>query len=107
MHTRKYTIALQIFNLEQKLKKSCHVRKGCGMAGLNTCSDKKKIINSYSPTVGAVAIHDIYAPYCHVSVVSNVSSGNVTIDEANYSSCKFTTRTGSPSALKIIGYFKP
>src|SRR6185295_11852180 len=82
--------------------------------GLITYADKKNIINSYSASVGAVAVMNIAPPYGHVGKVTKVvknSSGvvtSITLDEANYSSCRIsTTRSGSPSTLKVTGYFKP
>jgi hypothetical protein len=79
--------------------------------GLHTTQDKRRIINSNSPRVGSVAIHS----YNHVSVVTRVEtirrlngvSTIVTINEANYVSCRITTRRGTPAELGIVGYFRP
>lgn len=81
--------------------------------GLTTYENKVAIINSYSPAVGYVAIMRVGLPYGHVAVVTGVtrdSRGNVTsisVNEANYSTCKITNRSGSPSTLKVTGYFRP
>lgn len=81
--------------------------------GLTYYSDKVRIINSSSPSVGSVAIMNVGAPYGHVGVVTTVKKDargqvtSITINEANYSACKLTTRSGLPSTLKVTGYFKP
>ena len=79
--------------------------------GLNTQPQKAAIINSYTPSIGAVAVFS----YNHVAVVTRVEtivrpSGNyvvVTITEANYIACQIGTRRGIPASLGIIGYFRP
>ena len=82
--------------------------------GLFTYTDKKAIINSSSAAVGSVAIMNIAPPYGHVAVVTAVKKDirtrqvtSITVNEANYSSCRITTRSGSPASLKVTGYFKP
>lgn len=74
--------------------------------GLNTLDDKKKAMNTSTADVGRVAVHDIYYPYGHVSYISKIKGSTITIEEANYTKCKQTSRSGSKSALKIIGYIK-
>ncbi len=83
--------------------------------GLNTREQKWAIINSHTPRVGSVAIHS----YNHVSVVTSVwvvrvpvTGGHrddvyVKILEANFRPCQITTRTGTPAALGIVGYYQP
>lgn len=80
--------------------------------GLTTKASKIAIINSYTPSVGAVAIMTVgtYGHVAYVTAVKRDSRGNVvsiTIDEANYSSCKVGQRTGSPSSMKVAGYYVP
>lgn len=81
--------------------------------GLDTLADKKKIINSYTPAVGSVAVMDIYGDVGHLAYVAAVftdSSGNVMIrvEEANYDACQITyNRTGTPGAMKVVGYYNP
>ncbi len=80
--------------------------------GLTYYSGKLAIINHRFARVGSVAIHNTGNSIGHVSVVRNVAvnhdgSLNVTIQEANYTSCQITWRTGTPEALKIQGYFDP
>lgn len=80
--------------------------------GLNTLQDKKNIINSYTPAVGSVAIMNI-GSWGHVAYVSAVNKDNrgniisITVQEANYKACQVGTRTGSPSAMKVVGYYRP
>ncbi|MCC6743721.1 MAG: CHAP domain-containing protein [Acidobacteria bacterium] len=80
---------------------------------LNTHQQKLDIINHQFPRVGSVAVHNINTSGAgHVSVVTAVAirtDGNldVTVTEANYQSCRITSRTGTPSSLKIAGYFDP
>lgn len=74
--------------------------------GLTTLADKKRAINSSSADAGKVAVHDIYYPYGHVSYIYKTSGSTIYIEEANYSRCQVTKRSGSKSSLKIIGYIK-
>lgn len=81
--------------------------------GMTTYSDKVKKINSNVPTVGSVAIMNVYPPYGHVAVVTAVSRDSrgrvstITVREANYQACRISTRTASPSSMKVTGYFRP
>jgi hypothetical protein len=80
--------------------------------GLTTKASKIAIINSYTPSVGAVAIMTVgtYGHVAYVTAVKKDARGNVvsiTVDEANYSSCKVGQRTNSPSAMKVAGYYVP
>ena len=77
--------------------------------GLWTIGDKKKIINSQTSRVGAVAIMNVGLPWGHVGVVIERSdSGKYkTIKEANFKLCKITERTGTTKDLKILGYYDP
>jgi hypothetical protein len=80
--------------------------------GLNTLADKKAIVNSATPTVGSAAIMNVgaYGHVAYVTAVKKDTRGNVisiTVDEANYKSCKIGQRTGSPASMKVIGYYRP
>lgn len=79
--------------------------------GLETLEGKRKIINSTKPTVGSVAVMDIYGDVGHVAYVSKVKAdGSIVVEEANYKTCKVTMdRTGKPSdgTFKVLGYFRP
>ena len=83
---------------------------------LTSYSQKLAIINHRFPRVGSVAV--IYvptgpsAPYGHVAVVRGVAinsdgSLKVTLQEANWSPCAITWRTGTPESLRIQGFFDP
>jgi len=77
-------------------------------SGLTTWKAKLKIINSSVPIVGAVAIIDTTATVKegHVAYVQTVNpDGTITIDEANYHTCEVGQRTGTPQALKVVGYY--
>ena len=77
--------------------------------GLFTLQNKKNIINSYTPSKGAVAVIDSGHEWGHVAVVTDVSSDGttVTIQESNWGRCRIGSRTGSPQRLNILGYFQP
>lgn len=79
--------------------------------GLYTLADKKAIINSYTCSVGAVAIIDSGIPAGHVAVVNLCASTQIKITETNWKPGRKTTRTatgsGPGSQLRILGYFKP
>ncbi len=82
--------------------------------GLWTLQDKRRIINSSNPTVGAVAIIDnrdrnpVVRNWGHVAVVRNVyPNGTIRIQESNWGGCGIRYRTGTPANLGILGYFKP
>jgi hypothetical protein len=77
--------------------------------GLFTLQNKKNIINSYTPSKGAVAIIDSGLEWGHVAVVTDVSPDGttVTIQESNWRRCRIGSRTGSPQRLNILGYFQP
>ncbi len=74
--------------------------------GLTTLGDKRRAINSYTAGAGKVAVHNISYPYGHVSYVTGVSGSRIYIQEANYSACQVSSRSGTQSELKIIGYIK-
>lgn len=75
--------------------------------GLTSFSNKKNIINSYTPAAGSVAIIDSGNSYGHVAIVTNVSNGWITIRETNWGFNGVNERSGYASSLKIVGYFKP
>ncbi len=75
--------------------------------GLTTYQDKARIINSRTPGVGSVAIMNVGA-WGHVAVVEAVNhNGTITVREANYPSPGVRTRTATPSAMKVTGYYRP
>ena len=75
--------------------------------GLWTLNDKKKIINAQNPKKGNVAIMNVGGNVGHVSFVKYVGKNHLTIQEANYKSCKISERHDTAKALKIVGYFQP
>lgn len=76
--------------------------------GLSTYAAKVAIINTYSAAAGRVAIINVGNNVGHVAYVQSVSGTSITIRETNWcSTTKVSTRTGTASALKIVGYFKP
>lgn len=67
---------------------------------------KRKVINTTTPEVGAVAIMPTVGFYGHTAnVIAKNPDGTITIQEANYKDGKVTRRTGTPEELKIEGYF--
>lgn len=81
-------------------------RKPSLPTGLTYYSQKKAIINSYTPSAGAVAIINTGDAYGHVAYVESVNGSTITISEGNwpYGSCG--QRSNTASALKIVGYYK-
>jgi hypothetical protein len=74
--------------------------------GMTYIWEKKAKINTQSEKSGRVAVMDIYYPYGHVAYITKVSGTKITIEEANYKSCKVSSRTGTKSAMKIAGFIK-
>ena len=75
--------------------------------GLWTIADKKKICNDHTPKIGSVAIMNCGLPWGHVGIVRKVGKQHLTIEEANFKSCKVTKRHDTSANLMIIGYFNP
>jgi len=76
--------------------------------GLFTLQDKIRIINSYQPSQGAVAIIDSGLQWGHVAVVTGVNSnGTISIQESNWTRCRIGSRSGTPQALRVVGYYQP
>jgi len=77
--------------------------------GLWTIWDKKKIINTKTSRVGAVAIMNVGLPWGHCGVIIQRSKhgSRKTIREANFKTGKITERKGKTRELKIIGYYDP
>ena len=73
--------------------------------GLWTIGDKKDIINSCNPEIGAVAVMNVGLPWGHLGIVEDFGDGMVVIQEANFKFGKITERSGTPAELKILGYF--
>ena len=97
--------------------------------GMWTIKDKKRIINSPNPKVGALAIMNVGMWYIHngvrvfsghIGIVEKISYSQkkcptcgtilknvpsyITIREANYVHCAVSRRSGTPSELRILGY---
>ena len=97
--------------------------------GMWTIKDKKRIINSPSPKVGAIAIMNVGVWYIHngkrvfsghMGIVEKISYAQkkcpccgtilknvpsyITIREANYVRCAITRRSGTSQELKILGF---
>lgn len=81
-------------------------RKPTLPTGITSYSQKKAIINSYTPSAGAVAIINTGDAYGHVAYVESVSGSTIKISEGNwpYGSCG--ERSNTATALKIVGYYK-
>lgn len=75
--------------------------------GMTYIWEKKAKINTQEAKDGRVAVMDIYYPYGHVAYITNVNGSKITVQEANYAPCQVTTRTGTSSSMKIVGYIKP
>ena len=78
--------------------------------GLTYLQNKKNIINSQNPVVGAVAIVKTSNAYGHVAYVSKVSGSTITTIDANWyyqGKRRIVYRTGSASSLGIVGYYVP
>ena len=75
--------------------------------GMWTICNKVKIINSYKPRVGSVAIIKTSRRWGHLAVVTYAKGRHITIIESNYKSCTITERHNTPANLEILGYFDP
>lgn len=73
--------------------------------GLITFEDKKAIINTYTPEVGAVAIIQTRSEYGHVAYVEAVEGETITLSEGNWSYGSCGQRTGTVESLHIVGFF--
>jgi len=62
-------------------------------------------INSYTPIVGEVVILN-EGRYGHVAVITAVNLDSIDIIEANYSTCRVTTRTLLLTNPDIRGYYQ-
>jgi hypothetical protein len=75
--------------------------------GLYCYADKVREINSHTPRVGCVAVIKSRSVSGHVAYVKGVSSGLVQLDEANWTSGRCGSRSGTPTSLSITGYICP
>jgi len=75
--------------------------------GLTSYADKVSHINSHTPHAGCVAVIKSSSVYGHVAYVNRVSGGVLHIDEANWTSGRCGTRSGTPGALHVTGYICP
>jgi hypothetical protein len=78
--------------------------------GLTYFESKKAIINSSKAVEGAVAIVKTANSYGHVSYVETVNGSTITTIDANWTyqgKVHIVRRTGSASALGIVGYYVP
>jgi hypothetical protein len=74
--------------------------------GLTSWSSKKAIINSTTPVQGSVAIVKTSNVYGHVGYVEKVNGSIITTIDSNWGG-KIVRRTGTASALGIVGYYVP
>lgn len=76
--------------------------------GLYSLEDKKKIINSYTPKVGAIAITKGNSSYGHVAYVEAVNGSQITTLNGGWEKKIHIGRyTATASAQGIIGYWYP
>lgn len=78
--------------------------------GLNYFEDKTAIINSKKAVIGAVAIVKTNNKWGHVAYVENVNGSTITTLDSNWyyqGKTHIVRRTGSESALGIVGYYIP
>jgi hypothetical protein len=107
---------------ESDLTNSCTTTRNCNNCvyyarcrqprlptGLNTYADKVAIINRGTPNPGCVAIINTGNDIGHVAFVEYVNSynGTVYISEGNWPYGQCGSRSGSASALRIVGYWCP
>lgn len=74
--------------------------------GLTSWSSKKAIINSKTAVEGSVAIVKTSNVYGHVAYVEKVKGNTITTLDGNWGS-RIVRRTGTASALGIVGYYVP
>ena len=75
--------------------------------GLTSYADKVRQINSHTPHAGCVAVIKSSSVYGHVAYVNRVAGGVLHIDEANWTSGRCGTRSGTATALHVTGYICP
>ena len=73
--------------------------------GLWTFEQKKAVINTTTPAIGAVAIIQTQQKWGHVAIVTKIGKRHITIQEANFVMCQITERHGPPASLRIAGYY--
>lgn len=73
--------------------------------GLYSLSQKKRIINSKEPTIGATVITNEGNWTGHAATVIGIDNETITLLEANYKRCKVTTRVLDKDSKKIVGYY--
>lgn len=73
--------------------------------GLFSLYQKKRIINSTTPTIGATVILNEGYYSGHLATVVGIDNNTITIIEGNYKRCKVTIRTLPKNSYKIIGYY--
>lgn len=73
--------------------------------GLYSLSQKKRIINSDEPTIGATVITNEGNWTGHAATVIGIDNETITLLEANYKRCKVTTRVLDKDSKKIVGYY--
>ncbi len=128
----KYLLTLSLAMIGLTLSSYAYVPGGCQCTdyvkdnipairstNLTSIDQKKATMNIQFPVVGSMAVHDLGTYYGHVSVVRRVTIRpdgdlDIQIQEKNLDNkCSttgtttITTRTGTASRLKIVGYFDP
>src|SRR5262249_18386789 len=106
----------------QEADTSCAISENCGNCvyyarcrrqaagkdlphGLVPWAAKMALINSQTPTIGAVAIINTRTVYGHVAYVVGVDGDQITIEEGNYPSGHCGRRTGTREELHIMGFY--
>lgn len=112
-----YSVAYEYDSLPYDTKTNCvafvRYKVPSLPGGLYSLDDKKNIINSYTPSVGAVAISTGNSSYGHVAYVEAVSGSTITTlnggfadGNGNYTG-HIERISGTAAEQGIIGYWKP
>lgn len=107
-----YTPAAEYDGLSSDIKANCvafaRYKVPTLPGGLLSLEQKKNIINSYTPTVGAIAITQGNSEYGHVAYVEAVNGNNITTLNGGYGDGSRIYRIiGTASEQKILGYWSP
>lgn len=111
-HAASYTPAAEYDNLPANIRTNCvafaRYKVPSLPGGLTYKQDKINIINSYTPSVGAIAITEGDQPtYGHVAYVEAVNGNQITTLNGGFTGGRITRITGTASEQKVLGYWVP
>ena len=116
----QYSVATEYDGLSSNIRTNCVMFARYMVPtlpyGLTSKADKEAIINSYTPTVGSIAIThgnnsdgsvDYDSVYGHVAYVESINGNQITTLNGGFSTGRITRITGTPAEQGVIGYWAP